>query len=186
MVGSFGSLLSRSFFQLTWPISIRPIPRKTSNKIIFIDFFVDFSDFARTAENPVYWPIEKLEKQLKKDMKCTKIAGFTVTWKKNGKFQIFCSVLHSRAKILFMFCSVLCSEVHFLRSVMDYCKSSGLETKISYSRVRIVRQCPPDTEQQVFDVRLFGVFGSNSSRVTRKIYDPGWKYTVLVTENIWS
>ena len=34
------------------PIDIWPIPRKTSYKMIFIDFFVDFSDFARTAENP--------------------------------------------------------------------------------------------------------------------------------------
>ena len=31
---------------------------------------------------------------------------------------------------------------------MDFCKSPGLETKISYCWVRIVRQCLPDTEQQ--------------------------------------
>ena len=31
---------------------------KRHTKLIFIDFFVDFSDFARTAENPFINPLE--------------------------------------------------------------------------------------------------------------------------------
>ena len=91
-----------------------------------------------------------------------------------------CSVLfYALGQIFFraLFCSMFWGS--FFAFCYELLQSPGLETKISYFWVRIVRQCPPDTEQQVFDVRLFWVFGSNSSRVTRKIYGLGWKYKVL-------
>ena len=81
-VGSFGSLLSGWMATHARTIGIWPIPRKTSYKIIFIDFFVDFSDFARTAENPFMEPSRNLSNTVKRDKNCTKIAGFTVCLKK--------------------------------------------------------------------------------------------------------
>ena len=56
--------------------------------MIFIDFFVDFSDFARTTENPFIDPSKDQRNNAKRDNNCTKIAGFTVCAKKKGEFQI--------------------------------------------------------------------------------------------------
>ena len=59
----------RSFFQLKsvntagkWSLMQEPANRHTTDstkyviQLIFIDFFVDFSDFARTAANPFIGP----------------------------------------------------------------------------------------------------------------------------------
>ena len=54
----------------------------TSYKMIFIDFFVDFSDFARTAENPFIDPSKDQRNNAKRDKNYMKIAGFTVCAKK--------------------------------------------------------------------------------------------------------
>ena len=44
----------------------------------FYRFLVDFSDYARTAENPLIDPLKDQRNNQKRDKKCTKIAGFTV------------------------------------------------------------------------------------------------------------
>ena len=47
-----------------WPLmqvpanDIWPIPRKTTYKIIYMDFFVDFSVFSKTAETPLIEPLK--------------------------------------------------------------------------------------------------------------------------------
>jgi len=38
-------------------------------KIIFIDFLVDFSDFARTAENPFIEPFKDYRETMKKEIR---------------------------------------------------------------------------------------------------------------------
>ena len=81
----------RSFFQLTWlrtegkwPLMQEPANRhmtdSTENVIQnnFYRFLVDFSDYARTAENPLIDPLKDQRNNQKRDKKCTKIAGFTV------------------------------------------------------------------------------------------------------------
>ena len=49
---------------------------------MFIDFFVDSRDFARTAENPFTGPSKDQRNDAKIDKNCPKIAGFTVFAKK--------------------------------------------------------------------------------------------------------
>ena len=53
-----------------------------------MDFFADFRDFARTAENPFMEPSRNQSNNVKRDNNCTKIACFTVCLKKKGEFQI--------------------------------------------------------------------------------------------------
>ena len=60
----------------------------------FYGFFVAFSDFARTAENPFIEPLKDQRNDEKRDKKCMKIPGLsvkceekTVSFKYNGKFQ---------------------------------------------------------------------------------------------------
>ena len=63
------------------PIGIWPIPRKTSDNIIFMDFYVDFSDFSKTAENPFIEPLMVGRENMWKEIRIA-------DRRKNGKFQI--------------------------------------------------------------------------------------------------
>ena len=112
-------------------------------------------------------------------------------------FFVLCSVLRSRAKIFFMLCSVLCSRsnffscsvlfyvLRFIFCVLLWSITYGLLQKSWLRNLNIIFLSPHRPAVSTghrtagFAVRLFGVFGSNSSRVTRKIYGSGWKYKVL-------
>ena len=91
-VGSFGSLLSRSFFRLTWlriagkwslmqESANRHTTDSTDNVIQnnFYRFLRGFQRFCQNSWNSTYWTIQGLEKHWKREKKCTKITGSTVT-----------------------------------------------------------------------------------------------------------